>query len=574
MVMGVDFSEGQMRIFNDRYKEGDEQSPFDMWGRTALWVASNEKESDYWFLQFLNLQYMFKFLAGGRINYAAMKEGDVTAHNCFTIAIQEDSVDGIFVGLREWAETMRRGGGVGANFTILRPRGTPVLGVDGTSSGPIPWMVPFTVMANEVINQGGTRRGAAMIILNDDHPDIVEFIQAKQRPHYLEGANLSVGISDKFIQAVKNNKTWDLVWGGEKYYDLSAQLLWKYIVNSIWKSGEPGVVFLDRCNEERNLWYLDSQQITCVNPCSEIPLPDYGACLLGAINLSALCENGTFNYAELRGTIPTAVRFLDNVIDLSYYPLDKYRQHQKSVRQIGLGFTGLADCLIKLGIPYNSIDAVLFVHGAYKILAEESYRASIELAQEKGSFPLLDPDKFIESKFVARLPDSIKNDIQLHGIRNSYLIAQQPSGSGSLLAGVNSGIEPVFSFDTTRVDRTGTWEPESDAARAYSAHIGLGGSDSAVFVTSHGVSPREHINIQAAAQEWCDQAISKTINCSEETTVEEIADVLMYAYDMGLKSVAIYRHKSRDTQVLFKKGEDVDKSEEAMVGCRSGSCDV
>ena len=568
--MGV-FSPTQTRVYTDRYQHGIETIP-EMWDRVAKWVASNDKP---YLTKFRTLLQDFKFIPGGRINYAAGRS-NVTAHNCFVLPSPYDSRGGIIDALRNWIETMARGGGVGINMSSLRPRGTPVLGTDGTSSGPIPWMELFTTASSKVVQQGGTRRGAAMIILNVDHPDIWEFIEAKQQAGVLEGANLSVGISDEFLEAVKKDLPWYLWWDKNPVKTVGARLLWKHIADSAWRCGEPGVVFLGRCNAQSNLSYLggtdDAKPIICVNPCSEIPLPANGSCLLGTFNLAAyasIAEQPYFSWARLEEDITTAVRFLDNIIDLSLYPLVEYKEHQQSVRQMGIGVTGLADALITLGHRYGSDNSIAFVSRVFRTIRDRAYKTSIELAKERGSFSLYSRE-FLGGQFIKALPRDIQEGINRHGIRNSYLIAQQPSGTGSLLAGVNSGIEPVFSFNTKREDRTGIWNPVTTASATYDK-AGRGRDDpTGPFVTAHELTPFEHINMQAAAQQYCDQAISKTVNCPEDWTVEQVESVLDYAVEKGLKSIAIYRNNSRSKQVLTH----VDTPAIEDPNCRSGTCDV
>ncbi len=572
----------QNRIFTDRYQQGDETIP-DMWDRVASWVANNEKDRRTWYDRFRWLVDDFKFIPGGRINFAAGHNGKVTAHNCFVIPKPDDSIEGIYHSLMLWAKTMARGGGVGINMSSLRPRSTHVVGSDGTSSGPIPFMELFTTTSKDVIQQGGTRRGAAMIILEDWHPDIWDFIEAKTTFGKLEGANISVGISNAFMEAIKNDTPWNMKWKGKNIKTVSAKALWDKIAEAAWKSGEPGILFLDRCNDWSNLWYLPEQRIECVNPCSEIPLPANGCCLLGTFNLERFVKTSTTTVGELVGetyfdwyefsqAIQVAVRFLDNVIDVSYYPLEEYRVHQEAVRQMGMGITGLADALIRLGLRYGSPQSIEFVQAIFEQISYVGYKTSTQLAKEKGSFPLYD-NRFLESEYVKRLPSHIRKGIEKHGIRNSYLVGQQPSGTGSLLAGVNSGIEPVYAFDVERQDRTGTWSPETTASKLYNEQIG---DVSSVFVSAHELTPFDHINIQAAAQRWCDQAISKTVNCPEDWKVEDVKKVYQYAWDKGLKSVAVYRDKSRPEQVLTAKKIVAPDGEvlKDNINCRSGACEV
>lgn len=575
----------QLRIWLDRYKDEEDKEIEDTWRRIANWAAEAEEEDkrEVWAKRFYDILEGHRFIPGGRITYAAGKGKNVTAMNCFVGPSPEDSREGIIASLLEEVETMSRGGGFGINMSSLRPRGARVEGVDGTSSGPVPWMQLFSTASRDVVQQGGTRRGALMLILEDWHPDVVEFINAKRKAGRLEGANISVGVSNAFMEAVEGDREWEFQWPKGTYHSsIKARELWEMIAESAHASGEPGIVFLDRCNDWSNLYYVEGQKIVCVNPCSEIPLPAYGSCLLGTINLSLLADGeGGFNWARLRYTTSIAVRLLDNVIDLAHYPLEGYEKHQKSVRQMAIGITGLADCLIKMGMRYGDRESVEFLNSIFEEISKAAYEASIDLAEEKGEFPLLDRRKFVEGEYVRRLPDYLKQGILDRGIRNAFLVGQQPSGTGSLLAGVNSGIEPVFSFATVRTDRTGTWEPESEAIRLYNEAIeenegSLLWWQEHFFVEAHDLSPLDHIKMQAAAQEWCDQAISKTVNCPEGWGVEDVGKVFNEAWERGLKSVAVYRDKSRSEQVLHKgeveNGFGVE--ELVAVGCRSGTCDI
>lgn len=577
----------------DRYRVGTDQSIEDTWRRVAQWVAMRDvfTKHNMYSLAHYNLYYNllsdFKFIPGGRITHAAGQPG-VTAMNCFVGPNPEDSREGIVKSLGIEIETMSRGGGYGTNMSSLRPRGARVVGVNGTSSGPVPWMELFSTASKDVVQQGGTRRGALMLILEDSHPDIMEFIQAKTFGGRLEGANVSVGISNDFMQAVKDNDTWYLEWNGQTYDSINARELWSAIAYCAWKSGEPGVVFLDRCNEYNNLWYRKDKQIVCVNPCSEIPLPEFGSCLLGTFNLERYIIDDAvpwLDYINLTRDIHTAVRFLDNVIDIAYYPMEQYELHQSMVRQMAIGFTGVADALIKLKIRYGSDEAEQFIDNIYKFLWIEAVKGSIKLAKERGPFPLFDPNLFCEGLQIKKLPNELIQEIKTHGIRNAYLVGQQPSGTGSLLAGVNSGIEPVFSFDTIRTDRTGTHTPISEANKIYEEQATKNTQKPEYLVTAHELTPTEHILMQAAAQKWCDQAISKTVNCPADWSPLEVEDVFNMAWEKGLKSVAIYRDGSRSEQVLHDgevkngfsyiigSGSDIPP-DNFDPNCRSGSCEI
>lgn len=572
--MGRSFSDTQLRIFRDRYalRNPDdptktiEDSPEEMWKRVAKWAASPEEDSAIWEGKFLEILEDWRFVPGGRILHAAGAGARVTALNCYVIPSPEDSRQGILHSLGEWVETQAKGGGVGINMSSLRPKGAVVHGVHGTSSGPVPWMELFTTATKDVIQQGGSRRGAAMIMLSDSHPDILEFIEAKKTAGRLEGANLTVALTDRFMEAVEGDEDWRLLWGGKTYRTIKARELWSLLIDAAWESGEPGCFWIERANKNRNLWYLPEMKFLCTNPCAEIPLPAYGACLLGTINIHAFVRDDHIDWEDMKETVRRAVRFLDNVTDLSFYPLPEFKRHQEGVRQQGLGATGVADALIELCEPYGSKDSVALIEEIYKNNAIAAYEASIDLAQERGMFPLCDPEKHADAPFVQKLPEHIAPLIRKHGIRNSYLMAQQPSGTQSLLAGVNSGIEPVFDFGAIRKDRTGTYKPTGAAVDRYRSVMKMAQVTSSqngeapvpgYFITANDLTPEQHVDVQAAAQRWVDQSISKTVNAPSTHTKEGVRELYEYAYQQGLRTVAYYRDNSRQEQVLTRQDAEL-----------------
>ncbi|MEM0506978.1 MAG: hypothetical protein QXW58_06965 [Thermosphaera sp.] len=435
-------------------------------------------------------------------------------------------------------------------MSSLRPRGAPVKGVNGTSSGPVNWSQVFAFVSHDVIIQGGSRRGAAMIMLNDDHPDIFEFIHAKETPGVLEGCNISVCISDAFMEAVKNDGDWDLKFGGKVYRTIKARQLWDEICEAAWKSAEPGIYFLERANKEANSGYFET--LIATNPCGEQPLGPYGACLLGSFNLDAFMvqdANGRwqFDFERFRKYIPYAVRFNDNVIDLSHYPLPECRESQQRIRRMGIGVMGLADCLLRMEIRYGSDASVEFTEAVFRTLRDEAYRASVELAKERGPFPAFAP-AYLDRPFIRRLPEDIREGIRKYGIRNCYLLTQAPTGTTSLLAGVNSGIEPYFDFEYLRSDRTGQYSVISRWADLYSSP-----NRPEWLVAANDITPEDHVRVQAAAQRYNDSSISKTVNAPNSHTVDDVKRLYMLAYDSGLKSISYYRDGSRHEQVLYRR---------------------
>jgi len=547
------YTDIQLKIFRDRYAWGGERFPHEAFQRVAKAVADNEtteEAKELWSQNFLALLNGFRYLPGGRITAAMGTGAGVTAQNCYVIPSPEDSRQGIMQSLNEWVEIQSKGGGVGVNMSSLRPRGDAVKGVNGTSSGPVNWAQPFAFISKNVIIQGGSRRGAAMIMLDDDHPDVLEFIHAKETPGVLEGCNVSVCITDAFMQAVKQDGDWDLKFGGKVYQTIRARELWDAICEAAWESAEPGIYFMERANQEANSGYFET--LISTNPCGEQPLGAYGACLLGAFNVDGFMRQHAdgrwyFDHDAFRRLIPYAVRFNDNVIDLSHYPLDECRESQQSIRRMGMGVMGLADCMLKLEIRYGSNESVKFTEDVFRTLRDEAYRASVELAKERGPFAKFAP-AYVDRPFIKRLPDDIRRGIAEHGIRNCYLLTQAPTGTTSLVAGVNSGIEPYFDFDYLRSDRTGDYSVTSTWAERYDSP-----NRPDWLVAANDISPEDHVKVQAAAQRFNDSSISKTVNAPNSHTVEDVNRLYLLAYESGLKSISYYRDGSRQEQVLYHK---------------------
>ncbi|MDZ7728425.1 MAG: adenosylcobalamin-dependent ribonucleoside-diphosphate reductase [Dehalococcoidia bacterium] len=408
-AMDTPYNDVQLKIFRDRYARGDEQYPHEAWDRVARAVAEHESDEatqEEWKGKFRSLLDGFRYLPGGRITAAMGTDAGVTAQNCYVIPSPHDSRQGIMKALNEWVEIQSRGGGVGVNMSSLRPRGNSVQGVNGTSSGPVNWAQPFAFISKNVIIQGGSRRGAAMIMLDDDHPDVIEFIHAKEASGVLEGCNVSVCISDAFMEAVKQDGDWDLKFNGEVHQTIKARQLWDEICEAAWKSAEPGVYFMERANREANSGYFET--LISTNPCGEQPLGPYGACLLGAFNLDSFMHQDAdgrwaFDFEEFREYIPYAVRFNDNVVDLSHYPIEECRNSQQRIRRMGIGVMGLADCLLRMEIRYGSDESERFTEEIFQTLRDTAYRASAKLAKERGPFPAYTPE-FLERPFVQRLP--------------------------------------------------------------------------------------------------------------------------------------------------------------------------
>ena len=554
-------------VFLDRYSLKDEEGnptekhPREMWKRVASGIAQVEEEAkrDEWCRKFEQALTDFRFVPGGRILAGAGTGQKVTFYNCYVIPSPEDSRRGIMDSVAQMVEIMSRGGGVGINLSTLRPRGSYVKGVNGTASGPVSWAEVFSTATGSVI-QGGSRRGALMLMLNDDHPDVEEFIRVKEDLTKINNANLSVCISDRFMKAVKEDLDWDLTWNGKVYRTISARQLWDQICESAWRSGEPGVVFMERYQNWSNTWYCE--EINCVNPCGEQGLGPWGVCNLGAINLSAFVRDGELDMDALRENVSVAVRFLDDVIDSTEYFFPENEKAQRyGIRRIGLGTMGLADALIKLKIRYGSQEAIDFCERVYSLIRDEAYRTSALLAEEKGPFPLFDREKYLQGYFIKQLPKEIRKLIEKHGIRNGVLLTQAPTGTTSIVAGVSSGIEPVYAFSFKRTDRTGT---HIVYHQLYEEWIKKHPDEPVpeYFVSADQLTPEEHVRMQAVIQKYVDSSISKTVNAPNEHTVEQVKTLYTLAYDLGCKGVTYFRDGCRDG-VLSKLDDDKDKGSKA-----------
>ncbi len=557
----------RQKVFMDRYSLKDasgnalETYPEQLWERVARGIAeveqTPEKRSE-WEKRFYDALSDFKFVPGGRILAGAGTGHQVTFYNCYVIPSPDDSRQGILDNLKVMTEIMARGGGVGINLSTLRPRGSYIKTVNGTASGPCSWAQLYSVATGDVIQQGGSRRGALMLMLDDNHPDIEEFITVKRTPGKIEHANLSVCVSDAFMEAVKNDTEWNLVWQGEVKKTVQARYLWDLICTSAWESAEPGVVFIDRYNKESNTWYYEN--IRCVNPCGEQGLPSWGVCNLGAMNLSAFVKNGKMDYEALAESSKVAIRFLDNVIDATEYFIKENEEAQLGTRRTGLGTMGLADALIKMKIAYGSDESIPVIERIYSTIRDAAYEASADIAAEKGPFPRFESDKYMQGRFIKRLPKALQEKIRKQGVRNAVILTQAPTGTTSLLAGVSSGIEPVYDFAMIRRDRTGEHilyhpllqEWRDKHPKEQTPHY---------FVSSKDLSPEEHVRVQAMVQRYTDSSISKTVNAPNEYTVEQVETLYRLAYEMGCKGVTFYRDGSRDA--VLTRVEDEKKAVEA-----------
>lgn len=537
-----------------------ETSIEDSWRRVAHAVAAAESDDDrlVWADAFYRILEGYRFLPAGRILAGAGTSRQVTLFNCFVMGRIPDSLEGIFTQLKEAALTMQQGGGIGHDFSTLRPRGAPVKGVSADASGPISFMDVWDAMCKTIMS-AGTRRGAMMGTMRCDHPDIEAFIAAKQHVGRLRNFNLSVLVTDAFMAAVKADAEWPLVFEGRTYGSVSAVRLWDEIIRSSYEFAEPGVIFIDRINAENNLSYCET--IGATNPCGEQPLPPYGACLLGSLNLTRFVQdpfgtNASIDEVALRQTAATAVRFLDNVIDISNYPLPQQRAEAMAKRRIGLGITGLADALAMCGLSYGTQDAADVARQWMAAIEASAYHASIGLARERGPFPLFDPNRFGQTGHASRLDGATRSEVARHGLRNGLLTSIAPTGTISLVAGnVSSGIEPIFSIRYERKVLQADGRSRSETVTDYAASLywqinGEGAPLPETFVTADRLTPSAHLIMQAALQEHVDSSISKTINIPQSFPFESFKDVYQEAYDRGLKGCTTYRPNAVTGSVL------------------------
>ncbi len=520
------------------------------WARVAAAVAQAEKPAlrAQWTAAFQKALTDFKFLPAGRVLAGAGSERSVTLFNCFVMGGIGDDMASIFDNLKEAALTMQQGGGIGHDFSTLRPSGATVKGVGADASGPVSFMDVWDSMCRTIMS-AGSRRGAMMATLRCDHPDIEAFIEAKRDKERLRNFNLSVLVTDEFMLAVEKDKPWDLVFDGKVYRTVSARGLWDRIMASTYAYAEPGVVFIDRINQRNNLWY--AEKISATNPCGEQPLPPYGACLLGSINLTKLIKSpftaeARLDEKELEQLTRVAVRFLDDVIDVSNYPLAAQEREAKAKRRIGLGVTGLADALIMCRARYGSAESVTLIERWFKAIQRASYLASAELAMEKGSFPLFLRDKYLAGQTVSGLDADVRAQIGAHGIRNALLTSIAPTGTISLLAeNVSSGIEPVFAYTykrkITKPDGARTEEAVEDYAHRLYRQLHPTGALPDYFVNAQELAPAAHVAVQAAAQKYVDSSISKTVNCPADITFDAFKDVYWDAYESGCKGCTTWR---------------------------------
>ncbi|MEO1292659.1 MAG: adenosylcobalamin-dependent ribonucleoside-diphosphate reductase [Pseudomonadota bacterium] len=559
-----------------RFKSPDgaafDASVEESWRRVARALAEAEAEDQRaaWEDRFYDALEGFKFLPAGRILAGAGTARSVTLFNCFVMGTIPDSMSGVFEMLKEAAVTMQHGGGIGYDFSTIRPMGAPVAGIGADASGPLSFMDVWDSMCRTIMS-AGSRRGAMMATMRCDHPDIEQFIAAKRDAARLRMFNLSVLASDAFMQAVEDDEAWDLTFEGVVYRTLPARALWDQIMRATYDYAEPGVIFIDRINARNNLHYCET--IAATNPCGEQPLPPYGACLLGSINLSRLVtqpfsDTAALDPKALGDLVRVAVRMMDNVVDVSRFALEAQREEAQAKRRIGLGVTGLADALLMHRLTYGSDEAVAMTKTWMKAVRDAAYEASVDLAIEKGPFPLFDREPYLVGETIQTLEPETRARIAQHGIRNALLTSIAPTGTISLYAGnVSSGIEPVFAYAYTRkvLQPDGSRIEEEVVDYAVQLYRDLHGVDADLpdyFVSAQTLDPEAHVRMQAAAQSFVDSAISKTINVPEDISFDAFKNVYRQAYASGCKGCTTYRPNAVTGSVL-SVSEDTPKPESA-----------
>ena len=567
------------QIWDMKYRLKDQNGTFleqtvqDTWRRIAKALSEVETEPKKWETIFYNALTDFKFLPAGRITAGSGTKRNVTLFNCFVMGVIPDSMSGIFDMLKEAALTMQQGGGIGYDFSTIRPKGSLVKGIAADASGPVSFMDVWDSMCRTIMS-AGSRRGAMMATMRCDHPDIEEFIAAKSDSQKLRMFNLSVLVTDAFMDAVKKGEDWKLIYNNKVYSVIKAADLWDQIMRATYNFAEPGVIFIDRINATNNLSYCET--ITATNPCGEQPLPPYGACLLGSINLAKLVEhpfdkNAYLDVSQLEDLVSTAVRMMDNVIEVSQFPLEAQKLEAKNKRRIGLGVTGLADALLMVGLRYGSDEAVKKTEKWMKTIALSAYKASINLAEEKGAFPLFDPEKFIVSGKMIQMDEDVKQAVHKFGIRNALLTSIAPTGTISLYAGnVSSGIEPVFAYSYKRKVLQNDGSHVEEEVVDYAVQLWRDKFGNAplpdFFVSAQNLTPADHVKMQAAAQKWVDSSISKTINCPEDISFDDFKEVYIQAYDTGCKGCTTYRPNEVTGSVLSAASEEKSSSDQEVNG--------
>ncbi len=536
-----------------------EKSPYDMWKRIAKAMASVEKNPDEWYQQFFAILEDFRFVPGGRIMHGAGREDiTTTLNNCYVVAIKDDSIKSIYNAVSEEAKTYKYGGGCGHDLSVLRPAGSSIEGTGGESCGPTGFMDLFSVNTNTIAQHG--RRGANMQTLRVDHPDIEKFVNLKRDSiDRIKYSNISVLLTHEFMNAVDNDLDFELKWGGKVYKTVKAAKIWDTIISSAHASAEPGIIFWDTMCDYHNAEYCSP--LVSTNPCAEQPLPDGGCCNLGSLNLERFVDkHGNFMEDEFADTVAIATRFLDNVVDynINRHALESQKQNAIGDRRIGIGLLGLGDMFVRMGIKYDSDEALATAYQVCSVMSDVTYETSVELAKEKGQFPNFDWEGYSKSKFIQNLPSKTRDNIKKYGIRNATLLTVPPTGSGSIIARVTSGIEPIF--QTSYFRRVKQNSDDGNSFKEYKViHPTvekLYGDDKNLpdyVVTAHDIDPFFRVEMQGVIQKYIDSSISSTVNLDEDVPVETVADIYMTAYKAGLKGITVYREGAREGILITEK---------------------
>ncbi|MFB0517424.1 MAG: adenosylcobalamin-dependent ribonucleoside-diphosphate reductase [Candidatus Neomarinimicrobiota bacterium] len=569
-------------VLRNKYLAPQEKDPWDLWVRQARAIASVEQTEELrkeWEQRFLPILEDFRFVPGGRIMHGAGREDiKTTLNNCYVVAITEDSIQAIYQAVIDEALTYKYGGGCGHDLSLLRPSGSPINGTGGESCGPIGFMDLFSTNTNTIAQHG--RRGANMQTLRVDHPDIERFVTIKRDLNKVKYSNISVLLTHEFMRAVEEGADFDLRWADKVYRTVPARDLWHKIIAAAHASAEPGLIFWDTMRDYHNGEYCSP--LVSTNPCAEQPLPDGGCCNLGSINLERFVgEDGQFMEAEFKETIKVATRFLDNVIDynIGRHALPIQKKNALEDRRVGLGILGLGDMLLRMGIKYDSEEALATVDHIMRNMQETAYETSISLAVEKGSFPNFNWKGYSKSKFVQNLPERIRKRIRQNGIRNVTILTVAPTGSGAIVAQVTSGIEPIFATSYKR--RVKQNESYGETFREYMVYHpiikNLFGTDQDLpeyAVTAHQIDPYFRVKMQGVIQKYVDSSISSTVNLAEDIDVGTVADIYMTAYHEGLKGITVYREGSREGILISDKRaqEERDRTTQGHVAVGASDC--